>query len=150
VNWSPSVNELNLHYQIQCQYCNIQHGTGPQTSAFFENVKNILTYGANYNTRQTLMVERLANKDKFIAKVLLTYGGKISPLKLTKIEFEVEFPNEKTVKIAMLNESTSIWAKDELDLIGYDRRKIQNSLKNANKIANFDGRITKTKNIDKP
>jgi hypothetical protein len=50
----------------------------------------------------------------------------------------------------MLNESTSIWAKDELDLIGYDRRKIQNSLKNANKIANFDGRITKTKNIDKP
>lgn len=150
LNWSPSLNELNLHYQIQCQFCYIQQSNGPENTAIFENVKNILTYGSNYNTRQILMIEKLANKEKFIAKILLTYGGKISPLKLTKIEFEVEFPDEKTLKIGMLNETTSIWAKDELDLVGYDRRKIQNSLKNANKIANFDGRITKTKNIDKP
>jgi len=145
LNWSFYMNEEDLHYRLHCGKASIETEKGWRGHLIVDHAKGLLPYGENLSAKHKLKISRPTKGNKELIRVQLIFGGRHSPLRVSIYEFEVEFVSGEEIKLEVILEQTSIWAKDFLGEKGIDRTKAKKSFENENRYAVYNGRFTDNK-----
>lgn len=111
INFSEFQNEYNLTYSLVCYQAIFLNSQNPDIHNYFPNANTyinkdsipILHFGAPYENRQRLKFKKtdLANDHENKMDLILTFGGKKSPLKISdyKLDFGKPFSKDNLLNL---------------------------------------------------